>query len=137
MSKTSLSVLSTIILIIGLSATSPAPAFDTSAKQAFLIDFDTNQVLFEKDADVLMPPASMSKIMTAYLAFEEIKNGRLGLDDKILISENAWRKGGSKMFVKVNDEVKVSDILRGIIVQSGNDAAIALAEHLQGFYSSN
>ena len=132
MSKTSLSVLSTIILIIGLSATSPAPAFDTSAKQAFLIDFDTNQVLFEKDADVLMPPASMSKIMTAYLAFEEIKNGRLGLDDKILISENAWRKGGSKMFVKVNDEVKVSDILRGIIVQSGNDAAIALAEHLQG-----
>ena len=132
MSKTSLSVLSTIILIIGLSATSPAPAFDTSAKQAFLIDFDTNQVLFEKDADVLMPPASMSKIMTAYLAFEEIKNGRLSLDDKILISENAWRKGGSKMFVKVNDEVKVSDILRGIIVQSGNDAAIALAEHLQG-----
>ena len=132
MSKTSLSVLSTIILIIGLSATSPAPAFDTSAKQAFLIDFDTNQVLFEKDADVLMPPASMSKIMTAYLAFEEIKNGRLSLEDKILISENAWRKGGSKMFVKVNDEVKVSDILRGIIVQSGNDAAIALAEHLQG-----
>ena len=109
MSKTSSSVLSTIILVIGLSMTSPALAFDTSAKQAFLIDFDTNQVLFEKDADVLMPPASMSKIMTAYLAFEEIKNGRLGLDDKILISENAWRKGGSKMFVKVNDEVKLSD----------------------------
>ena len=66
------------------------------------------------------------------LAFEEIKSGRLKLEDKILISENAWRKGGSKMFVKVNDEVAVSDILRGIIVQSGNDAAIALAEHLQG-----
>ena len=79
-----------------------------------------------------MPPASMSKIMTAYLAFEEIKSGRLKLEDKTLISENAWRKGGSKMFVKVNDEVAVSDILRGIIVQSGNDAAIVLAEHLQG-----
>ena len=70
--------------------------------------------------------------MTAYLAFEEIKSGRLKLEDKILISENAWRKRGSKMFVEVNDEVAVSDILRGIIVQSGNDAAIALAEHLQG-----
>ena len=132
MTKTASSLMTAVICIFGLAYSSSSKAYDTSAKHAFLIDFDTNQVLFEKNADVLMPPASMSKIMTAYLAFEEIKSGRLKLEDKILISENAWRKGGSKMFVKVNDEVAVSDILRGIIVQSGNDAAIALAEHLQG-----
>ena len=132
MTKTASSLMTAVIVIFGLAYSSSSIAYETSAKQAFLIDFDTNQVLFEKNADVLMPPASMSKIMTAYLAFEEIKSGRLKLEDKILISENAWRKGGSKMFVKVNDEVAVSDILRGIIVQSGNDAAIALAEHLQG-----
>ena len=132
MTKTASSLFTAVVWIFGLAYSSSAVAYDTSAKHAFLIDFDTNQVLFEKNADVLMPPASMSKIMTAYLAFEEIKSGRLKLEDKILISENAWRKGGSKMFVQVNDEVAVSDILRGIIVQSGNDAAIALAEHLQG-----
>ena len=132
MTKTTLSLFTVVVWIFGLAYSSSAVAYDTSAKHAFLIDFDTDQVLFEKNADVLMPPASMSKIMTAYLAFEEIKSGRLKLEDKILISENAWRKGGSKMFVQVNDEVAVSDILRGIIVQSGNDAAIALAEHLQG-----
>lgn len=132
MTKTASSLMTAVIFIFGLAYSSSSKAYNTSAKHAFLIDFDTNQVLFEKNADVLMPPASMSKIMTAYLAFEEIKSGRLKLEDKILISENAWRKGGSKMFVKVNDEVAVSDILRGIIVQSGNDAAIALAEHLQG-----
>ena len=132
MTKAASSVFTAVVLILGLAYSSSTVAYDTSAKHAFLIDFDTNQVLFEKNADVLMPPASMSKIMTAYLAFEELKSGRLKLEDKILISENAWRKGGSKMFVQVNDEVAVSDILRGIIVQSGNDAAIALAEHLQG-----
>ncbi len=132
MTKTASSLIPAVILIFGLAYSPFAVAYDTSAKHAFLIDFDTDQVLYEKNSDVLMPPASMSKIMTAYLAFEEIKNGQLKLEDKILVSENAWRKGGSKMFVKVNDEVAVSDILRGIIVQSGNDAAIALAEHLQG-----
>ena len=132
MTKTASSLFTSVILIFGLSYSSSTFAYDTSAKHAFLIDFDTNQVLFEKNSDVLMPPASMSKIMTAYLAFEEIKSGRLKLEDKILISENAWRKRGSKMFVGVNEEVAISDILRGIIVQSGNDAAIALAEHLQG-----
>lgn len=109
-----------------------ASAIDTTAREALLIDFDTGAVLLEKDADALMPPASMTKIMTAYLAFERIKEGRLSLDDEIPISEKAWRKGGSKMFVRVNTRVKVSDILRGVIVQSGNDAAIALAEALEG-----
>ncbi len=112
--------------------TGPALAIDTTAREALLLDFDTGVVLFEKNADERMPPASMSKIMTVYLAFERLKQGRLKLDDEIPISETAWRKGGSKMFVKVNSRVKVDDILRGIIIQSGNDAAIALAEALGG-----
>jgi serine-type D-Ala-D-Ala carboxypeptidase (penicillin-binding protein 5/6) len=124
------------LLTMGLSAlvfsAAPARAIDTTAREALLVDFDTGAVLFEKNADASMPPASMSKIMTAYLAFERIKQGRLALEDEIPISEKAWRKGGSKMFVEVNSRVKVSDILRGIIVQSGNDAAIALAEALEG-----
>ena len=101
MTITALSLMTAVIFIFGLAYSSSSIAYNTPAKHAFLIDFDTDQVLFEKNADVLMPPASMSKIMTAYLAFEEIKSGRLELEDKILISENAWRKGGSKMFVKV------------------------------------
>ena len=128
------------LLALGVGAlalsTGPASAIDTTAREALLVDFHTGAVLFEKNADTPMPPASMSKIMTAYLAFERIKQGRLGLDDEIPISEKAWRKGGSKMFVKVNSRVKVADILRGIIVQSGNDAAIALAEALEGSESA-
>jgi len=109
-----------------------AQAIETTAREAFMIDHDTGAVLFDQNADTPMPPASMSKIMTAYVAFERIKEGRLKLDDEIPISEKAWRKGGSKMFVEVNSRVKVEDILRGIVVQSGNDAAIAMAEALEG-----
>ena len=79
-----------------------------------------------------MPPASMSKIMTIYLIFEALKDGRLTLDMKLPVSEKAWRMGGSKMFVEVNDEIRVEDLLRGVIVQSGNDACIVLAEGLAG-----
>lgn len=109
-----------------------ADALETSAREAILTDYDTGAVLFQKDADKPMPPASMTKIMTAFMAFERLKDGRLSMDDTIAISEKAWRKGGSKMFVKVNTRVPLHDILRGIIVQSGNDAAIALAEALSG-----
>jgi D-alanyl-D-alanine carboxypeptidase (penicillin-binding protein 5/6) len=109
-----------------------ARAIESAAREALMIDFETGAVLFDKNSDVLMPPASMSKIMTSYLAFERIKRGRLSLDDKIPISEKSWRKGGSKMFVELKSQVKVSDLLRGIIIQSGNDAAIAIAEALEG-----
>ena len=115
-----------------LSCFNVALAAETTAREALIIDFDTGAVLFEKNADAPMPPASMSKIMTAYMAFERLKEGTLALDDEIPISEKAWRKGGSKMFVEVNSRVKIQDILRGIIVQSGNDAAIAIAEALGG-----
>ncbi len=109
-----------------------AQALETKAREAFLIDATTGTVLLEKDADVSMPPASMSKIMTAYMVFHALKEGRISLDDKFPVSEKAWRKGGSKMFVEVNSEIAVEDLLRGVIVQSGNDACIVLAEGLAG-----
>lgn len=130
-------VLAMVVALTVLSPTVIAPTvwastIETKAREAILLDFETGAVLFEKNADERMPPASMSKIMTIFLAFERIKDGRLSLDDTIPISEKAWRKGGSKMFVEINSQVKVADILRGIIIQSGNDAAIALAEALAG-----
>lgn len=127
-------------LALGLACTGLAHAqgsFQTSAPHALLMDADSRTVLFEKAADELMAPASMVKIMTAALVFEEIREGRLKLEDEFPISENAWRKGGapaggSAMFAQLNSRVKVSDLLAGLIVQSGNDAAIALAEGIAG-----
>ena len=115
-----------------VAATTPAAAIETTAREAFLIDVVTGRVLLAKNADDSMPPASMSKIMTTYLVFERLKDGRLSLDDLLPVSEKAWRKGGSKMYVEVGKEVSVEDLLRGVIVQSGNDACIVLAEGLGG-----
>ena len=106
--------------------------FETSATAAILIDHGSGAVLFSKDADVSIPPASMSKLMTAYLVFDSLKSGRLSMDDRLRVSEKAWRMGGSKMFVKVNDAIPVGDLLRGVIIQSGNDACIVLAEAIAG-----
>jgi D-alanyl-D-alanine carboxypeptidase (penicillin-binding protein 5/6) len=92
----------------------------------------TDTVLLEKNADMPMAPSSMSKIMTIYKVFEKLKDGDLSLNDKFKVSEKAWRKGGSKMFVKLNSKVKVEDLIRGVIVQSGNDATIVIAEGLSG-----
>ena len=105
---------------------------ETPAPYAYVVDLSTDTVLLEKQADAPMPPASMSKLMTIYMLFEAIKEGRYGLDDRFLVSRKAWRKGGSKMFVRVGDEVSVADLLRGIIVQSGNDACIVVAEAMSG-----
>lgn len=120
-----------VILLVALASGSAA-AFETSARAAIVIDHRTGQELFAKNADQPLPPASMSKLMTALLVFEEIKAGRLELDDTLPVSEKAWRTGGSKMFVKVGDRVRVEDLLRGMIVQSGNDACVVLAEALAG-----
>lgn len=109
-----------------------AAAFETSGKQIILYDMSTDTVLLEKKADMPMAPSSMSKIMTIYKVFEKLKDGDLSLNDKFKVSEKAWRKGGSKMFVKLNSRVKVEDLIRGVIVQSGNDATIVLAEGLAG-----
>jgi D-alanyl-D-alanine carboxypeptidase (penicillin-binding protein 5/6) len=109
-----------------------AMALETTAREAIVVDATTGTVLLDKEADVSMPPASMSKIMTAYLVFERLKDGRLSLDDELLVSEKAWRKGGSKMFVKVGNRVRVEDLIQGVVVQSGNDACIVLAEAISG-----
>lgn len=105
---------------------------ETSAQQAIIIDYDTDQVLFEKNADQKMPTSSMSKVMTIYLVFEALQKGQIQLDSEFLVSEKAWRKGGSKMFIKVGDKVSVEDLIRGVVIQSGNDATIALAEGIAG-----
>ena len=114
------------------SAISKAAEIDSSAEFAFVTDFGSGKVLMEKQPDALMKPASMAKIMTVYIAFERIADGSLSLNDTFLISEKAWRKGGSKTFVEVGKEVSVRDLLYGVVVQSGNDAAIAIAEGISG-----
>jgi len=110
----------------------PAHALETQAAQAYMVDFNTGTVLLEKNADQLMVPSSMSKIMTAHLVFERLKNGDIGLDDMLYVSEKAWKMQGSKTFVPLNGNVSVRDMLLGAIVQSGNDACIVLAEGLSG-----
>ena len=109
-----------------------AEAFETTAQAAFLIDLQSGQELYAKNADVPLPPASMSKLMTVLMVFERLADGSLSLDDTFPVSEKAWRKGGSKMFVEVGSRVRVEDLLHGIIVQSGNDACIVVAEALGG-----
>src|SRR5208282_1042119 len=108
------------------------PSIDTSAKQAIMIDYNTGAVLFAKDADARMAPSSMSKMMTLYVLFERLKEGRIKLDDTLAVSEKAWRTGGSKMFVQVGSRVRVDDLTQGIAVQSGNDACVVVAEGLAG-----
>ena len=109
-----------------------AVAIESNAKQAVIIEFDTDVVIYDKNADSIIYPASMTKMMTAYLLFERLKNGSLSLEDTFRVSEKAWRKGGSKMFVKVGDHVSIEDLIRGIVVQSGNDATIVVAEGIGG-----
>ncbi len=121
-----------LFAFLALFMVSPVQALETAAKQAILIDNVTGTVLFEKNADALMEPSSMSKIMTVYMVFERLADGSLKLEDTLPVSEKAWRKGGSKMFVKVGDRVTVENLLRGIIIQSGNDATIVVAEGFAG-----
>jgi len=109
-----------------------ATALETTAKQALLMDYDTGVELFAKNADTEMRPASMTKMMTVYLLFERLKDGSLSLDDEFSVSTKAWRKGGSRMFLEAGSRVRVEDLIRGIVVQSGNDASIVVAEGLAG-----
>jgi len=114
-----------------------AQSIETSAPYAIMIDSDTNTVLLEKNADERVPPASLSKLMTVEIVFQALKEGRLRMDDMFHISENAWRNGGapsggSTMFAELNSDVPLQDLIQGIIVQSGNDACIAIAEGMAG-----
>lgn len=109
-----------------------AQGIETIAREAYIYDLATGTVLLEKNAYDRMPTASMSKIMTMYMLFEAIAQGRFSMDDTLPVSEYAWRKGGSKMFVEVGDRVRIEDLIRGVIIQSGNDASIVIAEGLAG-----
>jgi serine-type D-Ala-D-Ala carboxypeptidase (penicillin-binding protein 5/6) len=128
------------VLLTGLGAgvtAAFAQTFQTSAPHAILIDSASSSVLFEKDADTLVVPASTSKIMTAEIVFHELSLGHLHLDDQFVVSETAWRYGGapargSAMFAAVNSSVRIEDLIRGLVIVSGNDAAIALAEGIAG-----
>jgi serine-type D-Ala-D-Ala carboxypeptidase (penicillin-binding protein 5/6) len=113
-------------------ASTPLGPLDTGAKQAFVVDFDTGAVLLEKNADESMPPSSMSKLMTMYMVFDMLKQGRLKRDAELPVSERAWRMGGSKMFVQVGATVPVEALIRGVVVQSGNDACVVFAEAISG-----
>lgn len=107
-------------------------AIETAAKQAIVIDDSTGTVLFEKNADEKMHPSSMTKLMTVYLVFERLKEGSLKLSDMLTVSEKAWRTQGSKTFVDIGGKLSVEDLIQGIIVQSGNDACVVVAEGLAG-----
>lgn len=118
-------------LALALSMTAlPVQAFDTSATAAYVLDQGTGTVLLSKNADEALPPASMSKLMTLYVAFEALRDGRLTLDETLPVSEHAMSYGGSTMFLNTQDRVRVEDLLRGIIVLSGNDACVVIAEAL-------
>ena len=121
------------IFITGLSYSSPIPpAPNLNVKSYVLLDFDSNMILASSNGDLTLPPASITKMMTAYLAFTELKEKNISMDEDILVSEKAWKTGGSKMFIEVGKKIKVKDILQGVITVSGNDASVALAEHISG-----
>ena len=108
------------------------PAPTVAASSYLLIDADSGKVLVEHNADTPLPPASLTKMMTSYIASMEILRGQLKESDEVLVSEKAWRMGGSKMFIEVGNRVPLIDLLRGVIIQSGNDASVAVAEHIAG-----
>lgn len=128
---TSLKARLAVFCLTLVTATS-ALAFDTAAKYAILKDMATGEVLFEKSSDQQMTPSSMTKLMTVYITLKRIKEGKLSLTDTFPVSEKAWRIQGSKMFVELGNQIKVEDLLKGIVIQSGNDACIVVAEGIAG-----
>ena len=121
-----------ILIISSIFIFNRALALNTTASQAIIYDYETKTVIFEKNSKELVSPSSMSKIMTIYYLFKKLKDGEIKLTDEFKVSKKAWKKGGSKMFVNVGESVKVEDLIRGIIVQSGNDACIVVAEAISG-----
>jgi D-alanyl-D-alanine carboxypeptidase (penicillin-binding protein 5/6) len=121
-----------ILIIFNIFVFNKAFALNTTASQAIIYDYETKTVIFEKNSKEPVSPSSMSKIMTIYYLFKKLKDGEIKLTDQFKVSKKAWKKGGSKMFVNVGESVKVEDLIRGIIVQSGNDACIVVAEAISG-----
>ncbi len=137
MRRTLLTLLAAACALGAGLAAAAAQSFQTAAPHAILIDADSGSVLFEKAADERFSPASMAKLMTTDIVFEALKSGRLSMDTEFTVTEDAWKRGGaggggSSMFAQVNSRIKMADLLRGLIVQSGNDAAITIAENMAG-----
>ncbi|MCO6385637.1 D-alanyl-D-alanine carboxypeptidase family protein [Aliihoeflea sp. 40Bstr573] len=125
------------LCVLGLGSNASAQLFETRAQQAFMIDADTGTVLFSKDPDALIPPASLAKLMTMEVVFNALKSGRLTLQDEFFVSENAWRtggamSGGSTMFAEVRSSIRLENLIQGVIVQSANDGCIIIAEGMAG-----
>ena len=127
-----LGLLVAVLPVVGLTQTIIPRPPDIAGSSYILLDANTGHVIVEENADESLPPASLTKIMTAYIAAEEVQLGNLSYNDMVHISEKAWRMEGSKMFVGVDTQVSVEDLMRGIIIQSGNDASVAIAEHIAG-----
>ena len=126
-------LLASMVLLSTQVFSAPIPKAPNADVQSYiLIDYDSGMVIASKNPDLMLPPASITKIMTSYLAFTELQNKTLDLKDKVLVSKNAWKTGGSKMFIEVGKKVSVDDLLHGIITSSGNDASVAMAEHISG-----
>jgi D-alanyl-D-alanine carboxypeptidase (penicillin-binding protein 5/6) len=125
-------ILMIVLLLLACAMPSYAATIETPATHATIIDAETGTVLLSKNADTRMPTSSMSKTMTLYIVFEALKDGHLHLTDELPVSERAWKMEGSRMFVKVGSKVKVEDLIRGVAIQSGNDATVTLAEGLAG-----
>ncbi|CAI3922772.1 D-alanyl-D-alanine carboxypeptidase (DacC) (PDB:1HD8) [Commensalibacter papalotli (ex Botero et al. 2024)] len=130
--KTAASIAAQPAISNGPPANTPIGPFDTSAQYAFIMDYNTGTVLLDKQADQPMHPSSLTKIMTCYVVFAMLSTGRIKLDQLLPVSEKAWRMQGSKMFVPLNAQVSVQDLIQGVIIQSGNDACIVLAEGIAG-----
>ena len=129
--KIHLSVL-LLLFTVNISAAPIPKAPNPDVKSYILIDYDSGMVIAEKNSDLILPPASITKIMTSYIIFTELKNQTLDRKDDVLVSKKAWKTPRSKMFIEVGKKVKVSDLLHGIITSSGNDASVAMAEHISG-----
>ena len=130
-------LLSLCAAMIALGGMAHADVMTTEADFAYIMDADTGTTLYSKNGETPMVPASMTKLMTVHIVLERIRDGRLSLDDEFTVSENAWRKGGSSsggstMFLEPRSKVRIEDLLRGVIIQSGNDACITIAEGISG-----
>lgn len=122
---------SSLVSSPAMAVPTPAPP-QVAASGHILIDFNSGHIIAEENAHERLDPASLTKLMTAYVVFSELKQGNLKLDDYSTISEKAWKTGGSKMFIEVGKQVRIKDLIKGMIIQSGNDASVALAEHIAG-----
>ncbi|MCP4410341.1 MAG: D-alanyl-D-alanine carboxypeptidase [Gammaproteobacteria bacterium] len=130
-------LLCSLSLTLAQAASIPVPTAPKLAASSYLLmDYDSAELLVEHNVDERIAPASITKIMTAYVVYKALADGHIGQEDEVLISEKAWRMGGSRTFIEVNKRVKVGDLLMGMIVQSGNDASVALAEHVAGSESA-